>query len=420
MSTGVEIDSRRIQPGDLFVAIAGGVDIRRRRARAGRRGGARPGRSRSRPWPRSAAPSATAATRASSASPARPGRRRRRTSSPRSAGRMLRTVAAEQSHNNEIGLPLTLTRIQPDTRARRRRDGHARARPGRRAVRDRAARHRRDHDDRAGAPRAVRDGRARRAGGGRDRRGAPAGGIAVVPADEPLLEPYLGRARSRGDHATATAGTSGSLAFDADDAGAPRRRRLRRARRSSTFNFRVAPQRDERPRRARRLRGARASARGGAAAARPRSPSRAGARRRPPLPGGGLLINDCYNANPVSMAAALDHLAERARGRRRVAVLGDMAELGDRRARLPRRGGRGRRPRGRRRARRGRARSPAATSRAPRASPRGSGRPPVEDAAARAAGPGAPGRLRARQGLPLDGARGARRTATRGPGDRGT
>ena len=30
-----------------------------------------------------------------------------------------------------------------------------------------------------------------------------------------------------------------------------------------------------------------------------------------PLPGGGLLLNDCYNANPVSMRAALLHLAER-------------------------------------------------------------------------------------------------------------
>jgi UDP-N-acetylmuramoyl-tripeptide--D-alanyl-D-alanine ligase len=47
-----------------------------------------------------------------------------------------------------------------------------------------------------------------------------------------------------------------------------------------------------------------------------------------PLPGGGILINDCYNANPISMRAALAHLAERAGGRRRVAVLGDMAELG--------------------------------------------------------------------------------------------
>jgi UDP-N-acetylmuramoyl-tripeptide--D-alanyl-D-alanine ligase len=46
------------------------------------------------------------------------------------------------------------------------------------------------------------------------------------------------------------------------------------------------------------------------------------------LPGGGLLINDAYNANPVSMRAALAYLAERAGDRRRVAILGEMAELG--------------------------------------------------------------------------------------------
>jgi UDP-N-acetylmuramoyl-tripeptide--D-alanyl-D-alanine ligase len=46
------------------------------------------------------------------------------------------------------------------------------------------------------------------------------------------------------------------------------------------------------------------------------------------LPGGGVLINDSYNANPVSMRAALAYLAERAGERRRVAILGDMAELG--------------------------------------------------------------------------------------------
>jgi UDP-N-acetylmuramoyl-tripeptide--D-alanyl-D-alanine ligase len=46
------------------------------------------------------------------------------------------------------------------------------------------------------------------------------------------------------------------------------------------------------------------------------------------LPGGGLLINDAWNANPVAMRAALGHLRERADGRRTVAVLGDMAELG--------------------------------------------------------------------------------------------
>jgi len=42
---------------------------------------------------------------------------------------------------------------------------------------------------------------------------------------------------------------------------------------------------------------------------------------------GIVLVNDCYNANPVSMRAALDHLAS-LEGASRVAVLGEMAELG--------------------------------------------------------------------------------------------
>jgi UDP-N-acetylmuramoyl-tripeptide--D-alanyl-D-alanine ligase len=46
-----------------------------------------------------------------------------------------------------------------------------------------------------------------------------------------------------------------------------------------------------------------------------------------PLSGGGVLINDCWNANPTSMAAALRELGER-NGGRRIAVLGGMAELG--------------------------------------------------------------------------------------------
>jgi len=45
-----------------------------------------------------------------------------------------------------------------------------------------------------------------------------------------------------------------------------------------------------------------------------------------PLAGGGVLIEDCYNANPIAMGAALRDLA--ARDGRRVAVLGDMMELG--------------------------------------------------------------------------------------------
>jgi len=42
---------------------------------------------------------------------------------------------------------------------------------------------------------------------------------------------------------------------------------------------------------------------------------------------GIVLVNDCYNANPVSMRAALDHLATLA-APRTVAVLGEMGELG--------------------------------------------------------------------------------------------
>ena len=46
------------------------------------------------------------------------------------------------------------------------------------------------------------------------------------------------------------------------------------------------------------------------------------------LPGGAVLINDCYNANPVSMEAAIANLAAEQAGRR-VAVLGLMGELGE-------------------------------------------------------------------------------------------
>ena len=41
-----------------------------------------------------------------------------------------------------------------------------------------------------------------------------------------------------------------------------------------------------------------------------------------------MVVNDAYNANPTSMRAALLDLVERAGDRRRVAILGEMAELG--------------------------------------------------------------------------------------------
>jgi UDP-N-acetylmuramoyl-tripeptide--D-alanyl-D-alanine ligase len=46
-------------------------------------------------------------------------------------------------------------------------------------------------------------------------------------------------------------------------------------------------------------------------------------------PDGVRILNDAYNANPASMAAALKAARWMSRGRRCVAVLGEMAELGD-------------------------------------------------------------------------------------------
>jgi UDP-N-acetylmuramoyl-tripeptide--D-alanyl-D-alanine ligase len=43
---------------------------------------------------------------------------------------------------------------------------------------------------------------------------------------------------------------------------------------------------------------------------------------------GATIVNDCYNANPLSMRAALDDLATHETAGRRVAILGDMLELG--------------------------------------------------------------------------------------------
>ena len=44
---------------------------------------------------------------------------------------------------------------------------------------------------------------------------------------------------------------------------------------------------------------------------------------------GAVVISDCYNANPKSTVAALDAIAAVPVARRRIAVLGDMLELGD-------------------------------------------------------------------------------------------
>jgi UDP-N-acetylmuramoyl-tripeptide--D-alanyl-D-alanine ligase len=64
------------------------------------------------------------------------------------------------------------------------------------------------------------------------------------------------------------------------------------------------------------------------------------------LPGNAILINDSYNANPISMRAALDHLASVEATGRRLAVLGEMRELGPEAAAYHREIGRHARDRG--------------------------------------------------------------------------
>ena len=69
---------------------------------------------------------------------------------------------------------------------------------------------------------------------------------------------------------------------------------------------------------------------GPSGSSRRRAPASSGplgdARAGAPAAGGGTLIEDCYNANPIAMQAALADLA--GRPGRRVAVLADMKELG--------------------------------------------------------------------------------------------
>jgi len=129
------------------------------------------------------------------------------------------------------------------------------------------------------------------------------GAVAVLPADEPLLEAHL-----RDDLHTLTFGPGG------DVAELPEGLELPFASQHMRLNALAA------------LAAARAV---GVEPPAGRLEVELSAMRgqRIELPGPVLVVDDCYNANPMSMRAALDDLATSAAGRR-VAVLGDMLELG--------------------------------------------------------------------------------------------
>jgi UDP-N-acetylmuramoyl-tripeptide--D-alanyl-D-alanine ligase len=228
------------------------------------------------------------------------------------------TISAEKSLNNEIGLPLTVCRIEPDTQVLVTEMGMrglgqvaalcAIARPSIVVVPHIGP----EHLELLGTVERVAEANAEAI------EALPEGGTAVVPAAAEALEPLLIRddvsyrrfhsdAVERHDGATTFAlgaetvelelpFTQRHLALNTlaalhayDALGLP----LDRAH-EGVRGIRLSPWRGE----------------------------------ELPLPEGGFVVNDAYNANPDSMRAALEHLAERAGARRKIAILGEMAELG--------------------------------------------------------------------------------------------
>jgi UDP-N-acetylmuramoyl-tripeptide--D-alanyl-D-alanine ligase len=144
------------------------------------------------------------------------------------------------------------------------------------------------------------------------------GGVAVVPSDEPRLEPYL-----RGGLDVVTFGPGGDVCFEG---GSPPDRHVviasgERIELELPFGSRHN---------LRNTLAAVAAARGIGVRPGGRVDVRFAALRgeRVALGRGATVVNDCYNANPLSMRAALDDLAMQQPAGRRVAVLGDMLELG--------------------------------------------------------------------------------------------
>jgi UDP-N-acetylmuramoyl-tripeptide--D-alanyl-D-alanine ligase len=304
--TGITIDSRLARAGDLFVAIGHGreyvEDALARGAAAtlvpddpfaalGALGGAVRSRSAARfvGITGSTGKTSTKDILAAICSPS------------------LRTVANEANLNNEIGVPQTLFRVEPDTEVcilelAMRGEGQiaelcAFARPDVGVVTNVGP----AHVELLGSIDAVVRAKAELV------ESLPPGGTAIVPFDFPVgrddievvrvVEPETRSA----DGWTTLAFEGREIAFDFT---------ARHQARNALFALHAA-----------RAIGVEAPSRVTVEFSRWRGDE-------VPLPGGGLLINDAYNANPLSMRAALEHLVDAADGRRTVAVLGDMAELG--------------------------------------------------------------------------------------------
>jgi UDP-N-acetylmuramoyl-tripeptide--D-alanyl-D-alanine ligase len=323
--TGVTIDSRRVEPGDLFVAVGRGVDYVDEALRAGAAAALVPEDA----FAALAALAREVRNRSSARVVAVTGSTAK-TSTKDILGALCaphaRTVVAEGSQNNEIGLPLTLCRLEPDTEV-------AIVEMGMRGVGQIAELceiARPDigiittigpvHLELLGTVERVAEAKAELIAL------LPPGGTAVIPADAPQLERHL----AREDIEIVRFGEGGdvSLAYFAARDGRSRLK-VDAFGRPLTIEFSFSGRHN--------ATNALAALAAYNALGLPLGKAQRGARHvqlsrwrgeEVPLPGDGVLINDCYNANPLSMSAALEHLAGRAGGRRVVAVLGDMAELG--------------------------------------------------------------------------------------------
>ena len=309
--TGVQVDSRRVRPGDLFVAVSGGEayleDARSRGAAA------------------TLEPDDAHAALAAIGSAVRARSDARIVAITGSVGKTstkdilaallrprLRTVAAADGFNNEIGLPLTLCAIEPETEVvvtemAMRGPGQIRdlariARPHLGVITSIAP----VHLEQLGSLENIARAKAELL------EELPAGAIAVLPEDAPELEPFVPvgldvrrfappAAEVRDGHTVVHwHGRDVEFGFAARHQATNAAAAL-----TAAEALRVDPP----------------DAPVDVAFSRWRS-------QEAELPGGGLLINDAWNANPVAMRAALAHLLERANGRRTVAILGEMAELG--------------------------------------------------------------------------------------------
>jgi UDP-N-acetylmuramoyl-tripeptide--D-alanyl-D-alanine ligase len=301
--TGLQTDSRRVEEGDLFVAVAGGEAFVKHAFARGASAALVPddafaalaalaGRVRDRSTARvvaitgSMGKTSTKDILAAICGPQRP------------------TVAAERSFNAEIGVPLTIGRVEQDTELvilemAMRGFGQlaelcAFARPDVGVVTNIGPVHLEKVGDLAGVARAK----------GELIEALPPGGIAVVPEDFAIARTDLDVVRVGDD--VEFEPPSLRTPYGVVEVGFTARHLARNALTAL----------------------ATANALGLA------TPQRLDVRftewrnQELPLPGGGVLINDAWNANPVSMRAALDHLRTLAAGRRTIAVLGDMAELG--------------------------------------------------------------------------------------------